>query len=124
VPEELQTAAPYSIAGAIMFAAWRLTPTLRKLIPLIAQLVQVLVALWEQREVKLEQEDRRDRKRRRAESGQPLSRTPSKMPSVDAAPEHAIDDERTDVISIREVVRKRSPGLRKPTRGDHHDGEE
>lgn len=122
--EELQTAGSYSIAGAITFAAIKFAPALRKLIPLVAQLVQVLFGLWEQNEAQIELQARRDRKRRRQDSTQPpLMRGPSKMPTVDAAPVH-VEEESTDMVDVREFVRKRSPGIRAPRKGTHHDGEE
>lgn len=108
------TAGPYGITGAIVFAAIRLGPKL-------VQIAQLLYAIWEQREVELEKQERRDRRRRRADSSLPPMRH-SKMPSLDASPEF-ITEESTGLTDVRESVRKRAPGgFRAPTRGEHHDG--
>lgn len=111
-----ETAGPYGIAGAIAVATYKLAPKL-------VQIAQLLYAIWEQREVLLEQEERRNKRRRRAESTQPPTKPHSSMPSVDAAPEF-VAEESTDVVDIREVVRKRAPGgFRPPRPGTHHDKE-
>jgi hypothetical protein len=119
VQQVAEAAGPYGIAGAILVAAIKLGPIAR-------QIYDVLVAIWEQREIDREQQRRRDLKRRRIESTQPPNRQHSKMPSVDfsrreeAAPIE-IEAENTDVVHITEVVQKRRPGLRVPRPGTHHD---
>jgi hypothetical protein len=98
VQQVAEAAGPYGIAGAILVAAIKLGPIAR-------QIYDVLVAIWEQREIDREQH--------------------SKMPSVDfsrreeAAPIE-IEAENTDVVHITEVVQKRRPGLRVPRPGTHH----
>ncbi len=118
VETALGTGGTYGIAGAIVFAAVKLGP-------IAARIYQVLYAIWEQREILIEQEARRDTKRRRAESSQPPTVRHSKMPSLDAVPRDEFSvHENTDVVSIREDVRKRGiGGLRLPQPGKHHDGE-
>jgi hypothetical protein len=122
VKEVAEAAGPYGIAGAILVAAIKLGPIAR-------QIYDVLVAIWEQREIDREQQRRRDLKRRRIESTQPPNRPQqhSKMPSVDLArrSDDAVPDfvreENTDVVVVTEDVQKRRPGLRKPRPGTHHD---
>lgn len=116
VEQAVGAAGPYGVTGAIVFAAVKLGPKL-------VQIVQLLYAIWEQREVELEKDDRRSRKRRRIESTQPPTRG-SRMPTVDSVPIY-VPEESTDVVDVREAVRKRAPkGFRAPTRGEHHDGKE
>lgn len=108
------TAGPYGVTGAIVFAAIRLGPKL-------VQIAQLLYAIWEQREVELEKDERRARKRRRIESTQPPMKH-SQMPSLDSIPEF-VGEESTGLHDVREDVRKRAPGgFRAPRPGTHHDG--
>lgn len=113
-----ETGGTYGIAGAIILATAKLGPKL-------VQIIQLMYAIWEQREVRLEQEERRNRRRRRADSSlPPMTRSHSTMPSVDAAPEF-VAEESTGLTDVRETVRKRAPGgLRLPRPGTHHDGKD
>jgi hypothetical protein len=113
VQEAVSTAGPYGIAGAITFAAIKLGPPLKTLI-------ELLYAIWEQREIRIEQEERRARKRRRGDSSLP----PMRLSKGDDNVPEFVREEDTGLVVVREDVRKRAPrGFRAPTRGEHHDKE-